>query len=353
VKRYALLPVVLVLLAGCSQAKPAITYEHLPATEIVPPVVVVPSSPPPVTPTQRVVSAYPLEPGAPVEELLRIPIGQGSEAISPDGRYLFFTQCDPCDERRIYTPAILDRTTGKIATAKESVQGAFMSHLATWSGNGFWIEPLVHVGVDGALDRLTVLRQSILPAGVHLVTAAVSPDGAWVIAAVEPDVRHLESNFVDVVLGPPTGVNPIRFAQAFEANDSQRGSLVQIAWSPDSSQVIICALECRLIDPNHPAKVNWRPLPLFGYRDAPTWSPDGRSLLYQGVGIVGLDGQVKLSIPDLSGMWNRTGSAVISWGPLREEITLADQHKPYPKLGDDGWFLGWLPDGRAVYRSNQ
>jgi hypothetical protein len=277
------------------------------------------------------------------QEIHRFKAAPGHISLSPDGGYLLYAGCDPCDERRLYTPMIFDVNSGKITAAAEPTQGSSMPRRITWSGQGFWIDPLVHFGIDGRLDANVQLRQALTPQGWDLVAAEVSPDGRLVVAALEQ--AGASASAVDLVVASRDGKIISRMPAALPAVRYNRGMAVMFAWSPDSRKLVLCGEHCWLADIGQPEKDAWRQLPDRAVPRDVQWSPDGKHLLIPGMGIVNLDGTVEVPVAG-EATWNPAGTAVVTEGRV-SEYRLDGSHVDYGDIGSQV-ILGWLPDGRIV-----
>lgn len=354
-KWYAYLFVMLVLVIGCSRTTPPSTSTS-PAGTPTGPVTTqstptpnqspdpAPSAAPPPVPEKpaSIIWAQGLGSDGP-EELYRFEGIREFLALSPDGQYLF--SASSADDFGRYTPHVLDRKSGKERIGDSSI---LLRPAVTWSGQGFWIAPLTHVGLDATLSTNEQVGSSLESKGWELVNAEFSPNGAYVAAVLHAvDGGTQQPQTLDFVLAKPSGEVVHRESKAISATYLKRGYKVDLVWSPDCSLLVVCGVECQMVNPQQPAREAWTRLPDLVSGQPPRWSPDGKNLLYPGYGIVGTDGRLKLAISMMDVAWNATGTAVLILG--QELIVQAldggrtVQHKATPPR-----IIGWLPDGRMV-----
>lgn len=277
-------------------------------------------------------------------DLYHFAAGQGRIRLSPDAHYLLYSACDPCDERLLYRPMILDLQTMQAKPASETVQGWRMPRLVPWSNDGFWVEPLVQVSVDGRVETHPELRRALVPEGWTLLAAEVSSDEHWVALAIKPE-RPSAETVADLVIADRHGDAVKRIERGIPAIEYSRGTDLSISWAPDSSQFVACGMDCWLIDPTHPAKEAWHQFPGRKPPNAVRFSPEGKHVLIPGVGVVRLDGTVVLPLAG-DAVWNADGTGVLTSGRV-VEYRLDGSRTERGDIGDQV-ILGWLPDGQIV-----
>lgn len=214
-----------------------------------------------------------------------------------------------------------------------------------WSGDGFWPEPLVHVSVTGQVDAHQDLRRALTPEGWELVAAEVSPDGRWVVAAVEsaePTVDHAP----DLLIATRQGSVVHRFSRAVPTELYSKGTAVFVLWSPNSAQFVVCGSSCSLVSLDRPEPANWQPLPDPTIAHAVSWSPGGERLFIPGAGVVSKDGALLLAVDRPEAVWNPDGTALVTSGTVTE-LRMDGTRIEHGNL-DTGRILGWMPDGRVL-----
>lgn|GEM_PF-3962374 len=81
----------------------------------------------------------------------------------------------------------------------------------------------MHVGKDGRVDTNQDLRRALIPEGWELVAAEVSPDGRWVVAAIEPSGPVLD-DAPDLLLATREGDIVQRVERAVPAIHYSKGT---------------------------------------------------------------------------------------------------------------------------------
>ena len=283
-------------------------------------------------------------------ELFKFEGGNGDVGISPDGRYVFFTRCECQDLQDKYIPAIFDRVDGRLILGNESLSQWPLPFNITWMETGFWIQPLVHFGLDNTIDKGAALRSRLVPKDHDLVSAEVSSDGKM-IAIVTEEHQAMETSPVlgDLVIATRSGDLLARVRSAVQLSPTNRGLYAQLLWSPDSKQMVLCSLgaPCWLIDAKATDRSSWIELPRIVAGQSPVWAPTGQNLFYPGRGIIQLRGKTVVDSSCIRGVWNQAGTAVYCFGDQVQQISLDGTVTQKPGV-EVSRILGWLLDGRLA-----
>lgn len=262
-------------------------------------------------------------------------------AMSPDGRYLLFLQSAASPSNRYEAvPHLLDREQMTF-----QIGSPMQIRSTIWSGDGFWTEPLVHLGIDLSVRHLTEWRDAFEGATV-MIAAAFSPDGtrmAMLLASLDGKPS------TDLIITSRDGANLVRLPDVVMPVHTERGLFAEVSWSPDGTHLALVAAEPRfaLIDVNQPDRANWTTSSLTPAMHLPVWSPDSASVWLLGVGMVDQTGQVVLHQPRGQGVWNHSGNTIA----FQDEQIMARTNTGQVFVvaaPSDSHIVGFLPNGRLV-----
>lgn len=377
-RRRTLVALLLVLLlAGCARSPqaPSQAPARAPAGPEHAPVAVQPApqpaappdpAPPPVRPAQEpVLTVWAVDLTEKVEpEVLYQRQGPFELlAVSPDGRHWLLEKVtDYFGGGILY---LLDRQSGEL---RESPLGEVWPREARWSGRGFWVDWLVHLDLNGQVDRYPALREA---AGLNdreltLLRASFSADGRRVaLAMMDRRVDPLKQASVDLVIANADGSGLVRVPRVAQpmAIFGKTGGFVLLDMAPNGEHLVLLSRSpgLALISTATPQREHWHPLlqPFVpvqtddegGPPGRTSWAPDGKHVWVPVPGqILAPDGQLVAATTGwLGGLWTPDGRGVVTLavGEGVHLTTLDGAERPFT-TPEGSRPVGFLPDGRLL-----
>lgn len=242
--------------------------------------------------------------------------------VSPDGRYLLlWQQMGPYKGDNRAIPHLLDRQTGDLMTGEQVTM-----RTGLWSGHGFWIDYLVHLGMDLTVTTYPDLARALGETpdrGIH--STPVAPAANRVAALVGRPRSH---DSFDLAWAQLDGTEVVRLPHVAKRRETELGNIATVALSPDGRYVAIASDEpyARIIDTSNPGEEqgvtveapanaqSWNVL---------VWAPDSRHLLVGGLGVVDLRDNVILPYEEGRAVWSQDGKSLIIPGAGSRPWTIA------------------------------
>jgi|GEM_PF-6896041 len=265
-------------------------------------------------------------------------------ATSPDGRWWLLVKSlaeYKGDYRAI--PYLYDQSTGELREGSQrDIRGT-----VRWSGQGFFINRLVHMDLAFEEERYPEVREALAlkPGERELIDFTTGADGNRFVALVGHPWDDRQP--LDLVIGTLDGSSMAIVHQVMKGVATQSGVIAHASISPDGQWLTLAAGEESYLIPtadgaDREAWIALQP------GQAAEWSPHSRSFVLGGK-VYDLTGRPVGSLPQ-GGIWHPDGERLIDPGRIYAPSLLVglDGSSIELNLPDYAWPTGFLPDGRVL-----
>lgn len=269
--------------------------------------------------------------------------GTNLVATSADGRYLLLaTHLGQGKGDYAAIPHLLDRESGHLTTGAE-----IQLRNPVWSGEGFWLDHLRHLNLDGTLTTYPALIEALGESAEREIRSSAI-GGTKVVALIG---KPRTPDLFDLAWGALDGSAVQHLSGLIQPHETQMGNIAAVALSPDGRYIAVTGWQPYglIIDTTNPERERWVEFEVPPDRLILNlaWAPDSAHVLIDGYGVIDLDGEL-LRLVEGFATWSPKGGLLRRLGDTTTWQIIWLEGGEQSFAAPDGWPVGFLPDGRVI-----